>query len=159
MLAKLFLLFTVVPLLELFLLLQLGQRIGVEATVLLVLTTGVLGAVFAKLEGLRVLTTWRTALAQGRLPPDGVLSGVLVLLGGAFLVAPGVLTDVTGLLLLIPPSRRWIARLIKHRLERRLVTHATRSSHERRPHAPPASEDVVDAPAWSTHKSEDQHPT
>lgn len=118
---RLLLLFTVVPLVETYLLYLLGVTLGFWPTVGLVLLTAVLGAALAKAEGLRVWREWRRGLSQGRLPDEGILGGVLVLVGGVLLVAPGVLTDVTGILLLFPPSRRFIARRVHARLERRLA--------------------------------------
>lgn len=118
---KLFLLFTVVPLCELYLLLRIGEWLGGLATVTLVLVTGMLGAAMARLEGLRVFRSWQDALRVGRLPEDGVVSGVLVLVGGVLLVTPGVLTDAVGLLLLLPPTRRLIATHIVRRLERAIA--------------------------------------
>ena len=123
---KLLLLFTVVPLLELWLLLLIGDVMGFWPTVLLVLTTGALGAWLAKSEGIRVLRRWQAAIAEGRLPEDGVLGGLLVLVGGVLLVTPGVLTDVTGLLLLFPPSRRLIAAAVTRHMERRVADGSVR---------------------------------
>ena len=116
----LLLLFTVVPLVELWLLLWIGGRVGFWPTVGIVLATGVIGATLAKHEGLRVVRRWQEATAKGGLPEDGVLGGLLVLVGGVFLITPGVLTDVAGLLLLLPPTRRWVAGLIRRRFERGL---------------------------------------
>lgn len=115
---RLFLLFTVVPLVDLYLLLRIGGRIGGTATLALVLVTGALGAALARAEGTRVLRAWQQALAAGTVPADGVVSGVLVLVGGALLVTPGVLTDAVGLLLLLPATRRLIARLVIARVQR-----------------------------------------
>ena len=116
----LFLAFTVVPLIELYLLLNLGRNVGVLPTVAFVLGTGLLGALLARHEGVRFLRDWQTSMAQGRLPEEGILSGALVLVGGALLIAPGVLTDVTGMLLLIPPTRRWVAGRLRRVMERRM---------------------------------------
>jgi UPF0716 protein FxsA len=113
----LFLLFTAVPLLDLWLLVQLGGRVGALPTLLAVLATGLLGAVLAKREGRRVLEGYRRALAEGRAPEEGLLGGALVLAGGVLLVSPGVLTDVAGLLLLLPPTRALAARALRRRLE------------------------------------------
>lgn len=110
--------FTVVPLVELYLLLWVGRLVGFWPTVALVLCTGLLGAALAKLEGIRVLTRWQTSLAEGRVPEEGVLDGVLVFIGGLFLITPGVLTDAFGLLMLVPPTRRLFARFIRARIER-----------------------------------------
>ncbi|HMI92721.1 MAG TPA: FxsA family protein [Polyangiales bacterium] len=118
MLGKLFLLFTIVPALELYVLIQIGDRIGGLATLAMLFTTGILGAVLARAEGLRVVRTWQSSLAAGTVPPDGVISGALVLLGGLLLITPGVLSDIAGLLLLVPAIRRPVARYVAHRLER-----------------------------------------
>lgn len=118
---KLLLLFTVVPLLELYLLLLLGEHVGFWPTVALVLVTGVLGAALGKREGLRVWRSWTEALARARMPEEGILGGVLVLIGGVLLVTPGVLTDVTGVALLVPPTRRLVAKLVRARLEQRFA--------------------------------------
>jgi len=111
-------LFTVVPLVELYLLLWIGDLMGFWPTVGLVLLTGVIGATLAKLEGLRVLGQWQSALAEGRVPEAGVLDGLLVLVGGILLVTPGILTDVFGFSLLIPPTRQVVARFLRKRVER-----------------------------------------
>ncbi len=120
MLGKLFLLFTVVPFVELYLLLLIGDLVGFWPTVAIVLTTGIVGAWLAKKEGLRVYHKWQEALAEYRMPEEGVLGGVLVLIGGVLLVTPGVLTDITGLLLLLPPTRKLIAAVVRKRIERRI---------------------------------------
>lgn len=120
------LLFTVVPLTELYLLLALGKVMGFWPTVALVAVTGVAGATLAKREGLRVLRTYQQTLLQGRVPEEGLLGAVLVLVGGVLLLTPGILTDVTGLLLLVPQSRRIIARFVKRRLEKSVQAGAVR---------------------------------
>lgn len=123
--AKLLLLFTIVPLLELYLLLVLGSAMGFWPTVGLVLVTALLGSFFGKREGLRVWRSWREALSRGEMPEEGILGGVLVLVGAVLLITPGVLTDLTGLLLLIPPSRRFIAKLVRARLEKSIAEGTT----------------------------------
>lgn len=119
-LGRLALLFIVVPVLELVLLIQLGQVIGLWPTLGLVLFTGLTGAALARLEGLRVLYQFQSELAGGKLPGQALLDGISVLIGGAFLLTPGILTDLTGFALLFPPSRRWIQRRLRRRLERGL---------------------------------------
>lgn len=118
--AKLVLLFTVVPLVELYLLLLIGGWLGFWPTVGLVLVTGLFGAWLAKREGLRAIERWRSSLSRGQMPEEGVLGGVLLLVGGVLLVTPGVLTDVTGLALLVPASRRRIARWLRPWIHRRI---------------------------------------
>ncbi len=124
----LFLAFTVVPLLELYLLIQIGQVVGSLPTLGLLLATGLIGAWLARREGGRVLKRWREATAQGRLPEDGILSAALVLVGGVLLVTPGVLTDATGFLLLVPPTRRWVAARLRRALERGMQDGSVRVS-------------------------------
>ncbi len=119
---KLFLLFTALPLLDLWVLLRIGGAIGFWNTVALVVATGLAGAWLAKLEGARVLRGWQRAVAEGRLPDEGVLSGALVLAGGLLLVSPGVITDALGLVLLFPPTRRAVATALRRWLERRIAT-------------------------------------
>lgn len=114
-------LFIVVPLVEVYLLFGLSHLMGFWATVALVLITGTLGAALAKREGLRVLGRWRSALAEARVPEEGVLDGLLVLVGGVLLVTPGVLTDVSGLLLLLPPTRKVAAAWLMRRAERSIA--------------------------------------
>lgn len=121
MLGKLLLLFTVIPVVELYLLITIGQNVGAGPTIALVLGTGFLGAWLARREGSRVLRSWQGSLARGELPKEGVISSVLVLVGGVLLVTPGVVTDVMGLLLLVPWTRRLVAGVIRKRLEERLA--------------------------------------
>jgi UPF0716 protein FxsA len=119
-LGRLALLFVVVPLVELVLLVQLGQVVGLWPTLALVIFTGVTGAALARLEGLRVLYRFQAELASGRLPGQALLDGISVLVGGAFLLTPGILTDLAGFALLLPTTRRWIQRRVRRRLERGL---------------------------------------
>ena len=118
-LGRLFLLFTVLPVVELYLLITIGQHVGAWPTIALVLGTGMLGAWLAKHEGARVLQSWQSSMARGEIPQEGVISSVLVLVGGVLLVTPGVVTDAMGLLLLVPWTRRLVADAVRHRLERR----------------------------------------
>lgn len=113
--------FTVVPFIELYLLLAIGREVGFWPTVGGVLLTGLIGAWLAKKEGVRVLRRWQESLAQGRMPEEGLMGGVLVLVGGVLLVSPGVLTDVVGLFLLFPPTRKLVAAVVLRRLERRMA--------------------------------------
>lgn len=117
---KLLALFTIVPLVELALLIFIGERVGLWPTVGLVFVTGGLGAWLAKREGLRVLREWQASLARGQMPEEGVLGGLLVLVGGVLLITPGVVTDLTGLLLLLPPTRRLVAARVRKAVERRI---------------------------------------
>ena len=126
MFGKLFLLFTVLPLLELFVLIQIGERIGGIPTIGMLLFSGVLGAALARAEGLRVLRAFQGSVSTGQVPADSVINGALVLLGCALLISPGVLSDVLGIVLLLPPSRRVALRIASARVRRALERAALR---------------------------------
>lgn len=116
-LARLALAFIVVPVLELVILLRLGQAVGLMPTLGLVLATGFAGAALARAEGLRVVLEFQKELASGRMPGQALLDGIAILLGGTLLLTPGILTDLAGIALLLPPTRRWIQRGVRARLE------------------------------------------
>ena len=120
MFARLALLFVVVPLVELALLIQVGQLVGLLPTVLLVLATGVGGAALARREGLRTLASIQGELSSGSLPGEALLDGAAILFGGALLLPPGILTDVVGLSLLLPATRRWFAGRLRRWFDRQL---------------------------------------
>lgn len=118
---RLLILFTVVPAVELYLLIQLGQLIGPLATVGIILLTGFVGAAFAKREGLSVLRQIQADLREGVPPAGRLLEGLMVLLGGALLLTPGVLTDVFGFSLILPWTRPALARLVGRALSSRFT--------------------------------------
>ncbi|MCG6957093.1 MAG: FxsA family protein [Gemmatimonadetes bacterium] len=120
LLGRLALLFVIVPLVELYILVQIGHVVGLLPTLGLVLLTGAAGAALARAEGLRVLWAFQSELARGRVPGQALQDGIAVLVGGAFLVTPGILTDLAGLALLFPPTRRIAQRLVRRSLERRI---------------------------------------
>lgn len=112
MLPVLLLLFTVVPVVELYLLLEVGRRLGAGPTLALVLLTGLVGAWVARLQGVAALRRIQADLAQGQPPGRALLEGALILVAAVLLVTPGVLTDAVGLLLLLPPTRALAARAV-----------------------------------------------
>lgn len=118
---RLALFFIVVPILELTLLIQIGQAVGLLPTLGLVVFTGIAGAALARMEGVRVFFQFQRELAEGRLPGQAIQDGIAVLLGAAFLLTPGILTDLTGLCLLFPPTRRWIQKRVRKRLEKQIA--------------------------------------
>jgi UPF0716 protein FxsA len=118
LLTRLLLLFILVPAVELILLIEIGQLIGTVPTIGLIIFTGVLGAYLAQRQGVQVLKQIRAEMQAGRLPADSVFDGAMILVAGAVLMTPGVLTDIAGLLCLIPPTRRVIKGLIWSRLRR-----------------------------------------
>jgi UPF0716 protein FxsA len=112
------LLFVVLPAAELALLIEVGSRIGTGATLAVIVATGVVGAALAKREGLGVLAAVQRETAEGRLPAATLVDGVIILLAGALLVTPGILTDAFGFLCLIPAFRKLVKRRLIRRLER-----------------------------------------
>lgn len=136
MLTRLLLLFIVVPVIELFLLIEVGRVIGTLPTIGLIIVTGVVGAFLARLQGLQVLMKIRGQLQSGQLPTDALFDGAIILIAGAFLMTPGILTDTLGFLCLIPATRRLIKRSIQGRIDKamrdgRIITH-TYSPPQRR---------------------------
>ena len=117
---RLALLFVVVPLLELALLIQMGQWVGFWPTIGLVVFTGLTGAWLARMQGLRTMWRLRHDLANGRVPGQAIMDGMAVLAGGALLLAPGILTDLIGFGLLVPGTRHAIQKRIMARLERHI---------------------------------------
>ena len=118
-------LFVVVPILEFTVLIELGRRIGTLNTLILVFGAGILGAALAKMEGLRILTRIQDDLRAGIMPADQLLDGLLVLIAGVLLIAPGLLSDITGMLLLIPPARypvkMFLRRMVRHWIHTRTL--------------------------------------
>lgn len=114
----LFLFFVVLPLVELVLLYRLGLAYGFLPTLAVVLLVGAVGASIAKRVGLSAFADWNQRVAEGRVPEDGVLDALLLLGAGVFFVMPGVLSDVLGLVLLFPPTRKLVAAAIRRRFER-----------------------------------------
>ncbi len=106
----LFLLFTLMPLVELWLLFQLSGVFGFLPTVLIVLLTGIVGASLARWQGWQAISRIQNEMRQGLLPAKALGDGVLILVAGVLLITPGVITDVLGLSLLIPPLRAGIRR-------------------------------------------------
>ena len=115
---RLLLRFIVVPVVELVLLIEIGQRVGTHATIGLIMITGIVGASLARQQGLSTLARLRKDLNEGRLPAEAIVDGVLILVAAAVLITPGVLTDLFGFLCLIPACRRLLTRNLKRRFER-----------------------------------------
>ena len=112
MLLRLILLFTLVPFLELYLLLAIAARTSAQFTFALVVATGILGAILARQQGFR----WREKMAAQLLPTDGILDGLMIFIAGALLLTPGVLTDLLGFALLISPLRSLFKARIRQKI-------------------------------------------
>src|SRR6478672_11928914 len=108
------LLFIVVPILELYVIIQVGQLIGVWPTLALLLADALLGSLLLRHQGRGAWQRFNKALAERRFPGKEVADGLLIVIGGTLLLAPGFLTDIVGLFLLIPPTRA-IARAVLRR--------------------------------------------
>lgn len=119
MFARLLILFIVVPLVELALLIKLGNAIGLWPTVLIVIATGALGAALAKSQGTRTVWTIRREMAEGKPPGESLVNGLLILVGGVVLLTPGLLTDILGFCLLVPATRKWFRTRLLARLRER----------------------------------------
>jgi UPF0716 protein FxsA len=109
-----------VQILDLLLLIALSRRFGFWQTLVMLFVVGLFGSSLARREGGRVWRGFQASVADGRPPEHGVIDGMLVLLGGVLLLLPGILSDVIGLLLFIPPLRRAVAGLLRQRLTREL---------------------------------------
>lgn len=120
MFIKLIILFTVVPLVELAILIKLGNIIGLIPTISLVILTGILGASLTRYQGISTLNKIQREMSQGVVPAENLLNGVLILVGGVVLLTPGLLTDIFGFLLLIPLTRNWFKRILKLKLKERV---------------------------------------
>jgi UPF0716 protein FxsA len=105
-----------VPLAELYVILKVGDTIGIWLTILLLVADSLLGSWLLRSQGRAVWRRFNEILAQGRVPHREVVDGVLVIFGGAFLITPGFLTDIVGLLLLLPPTRAIARRMLMRRM-------------------------------------------
>ena len=121
MLSRLLLLFIVVPAIELILLIQMGQWIGTLPTVGLIVVTGIIGAYLARQQGVQILRRVQLEMQSGQLPGGALLEGAMILVAGAVLMTPGILTDALGFLLLIPPTRKLISGLIVNQVKRMMA--------------------------------------
>ncbi len=120
MFGRLLLIFIGIPLIELYLFLAIGQRIGIFATIATVVLTGFLGAWLTKQQGLKTLARYQQTLSEGRLPHTEVIEGIMILAAGAVLLTPGFLTDLIGFTLLIPPARAWVRNRLTNYLKTRI---------------------------------------
>ncbi len=154
----LFFLFLVVPIAELYVLIQIGQAIGAPLTIALLIGDSILGAALMRSQGRVAWIRFNAALAEGRAPGREVMDGALVIFGGAFLLTPGFLSDILGVLLLFPPTRTVIRRLLVARFAGRVAASAASGAQARMfgfgaaPRGPRRrDDDVVDGSATELH--------
>ena len=119
MFLRLFLIFTVTPVLELALLIQVGQLLGIIPTIVAVLTTGAAGAALARNQGLTALRRLQRSVAEATFPGDEIFDGFLILMGGLLLLTPGFLTDLVGFAALLPGTRSILKVVIKREVRLR----------------------------------------
>src|SRR5215217_7195760 len=125
MLLPLVLLFIVVPIVEIYVIIQVGQAIGALWTIALLVADSILGSVLMRAQGRAAWRRFNQATAAGRVPAREVLDGVLVIFGGALLLTPGFISDILGLLLLLPPTRAIARGVLVRRFAHRMVASVT----------------------------------
>lgn len=115
-------LIALIPAIEIYILISLGHEFGLAETFFFVISTGIVGAYIARLQGFYLLRDVNNQINQGIMPTDKMIDGALLLVGGIALLLPGLLTDIIGLFLLIPLIRTLIRKQIEKRLETDLST-------------------------------------
>jgi UPF0716 protein FxsA len=152
----LFLIFIVVPIAELYVLIQIGSAIGALPTIALLILDSVLGAALMRSQGRAAWMRFNRAVGEGRVPGREAIDGVLVIFGGALLLTPGFISDFLGLILLLPPTRAIVRTVLVRRFAARILTGATSGAQSRMGRMftfetgrrPPAfDDDVVDGTA------------
>ena len=118
--STLLVLFIALPIIELALLLQVGKALGLLGTVALVVFTGVVGAFLARLEGLKLLFDIRNDMNMGRMPAPRLVDGLMILIAGAFLITPGLITDTAGFLLLVPVFRNCLKKAVSEIMRKKI---------------------------------------
>ena len=126
MFVLLLILFILVPIAELALIIQVGGQIGVLWTVAILIADSILGAMLMRSQGRAAWRRFNVTLQAGRPPAREVFDGVLVIFGGALLLTPGFITDIFGLVFLLPPTRALVRRILVHRYADRMIASATR---------------------------------
>ena len=124
MLLKLFLAFTIIPIIEIYLLIEIGSMFGALTAVTLVILTGFLGAFLARMQGLQTLYQIQESLREGRMPSGELLDALLIVIAGLVLLTPGFITDSVGFLLLIPTTRNSIKIWLRRQIELRYMSNS-----------------------------------
>ena len=104
--------FIVLPILEMYVLIRVGSNIGAFNTILLVLLTALIGFVLLRVQGFRTLINVRNKLGMAQLPAEEMITGIFLAIGGALLLTPGFITDLFGLLCLVPVTRRFLLKIV-----------------------------------------------
>lgn len=135
---RLFLLFLIVPLIEIALFIQVGGVIGLGWTLLIVVATAILGTFLVRSQGMAVLNSLRSSMEELRDPTEPLAHGAMILFSGALLLTPGFFTDAVGFALLTPGIRRFVIDALRRRIKFESVRYGQRSDHTPDP-------DIVDA--------------
>ena len=155
MLFYLFLLFTLVPLVELAILVWIGGQTEWWVPILLVIATGIIGAALARWQGWQAVERIRSDVREGRIPAAAIIDGVLILIAGILLVTPGILTDLVGFAFLIPPLRSLVKRGVAAWIRRNFEVRVTRTTAGFWPEPDGAhgsrSDAIIDAKVLDTH--------
>lgn len=122
MFLRLFLIFAIVPVIELGLLIKVGTLIGTLNTIVLVIATAMVGSYLVRMEGLTVIYRFQQNMQEGIFPAEEILDGAMILVAGALLVTPGVLTDIIGFSFVFPMSRMAIKRLLRRYIDKKIAT-------------------------------------
>ena len=129
MLFKLFLAFTLIPAAEIYVFIKIGGFIGALNTVLIIIITGILGAYLARLQGMKTLYKIQANLHQGIIPAEELIDALIILSAGITLLTPGFLTDIAGLMLLVPRTRFYVKKLLRKKFDRWHKTHDAHFTH------------------------------
>ena len=124
--------FIVVPLAELYVIFKVGEAIGYPLTILILAADSIVGSLLLKSQGRAVWRRFSETMAAGRVPHREVLDGVMVIFGGAFLITPGFITDVLGIMLLLPPTRALLRRVVVRALRGRVALEVAGAATRRR---------------------------
>ena len=144
LLPLLFALFIVVPLVEIYVIIQVGQAIGAWWTILLLVLDSIFGSWLIKHEGGRAFQALREALNSGRMPAKELADGALILIGGTLMLAPGFVTDAFGILIILPITRPFFRKLLTGVVASRLVVIGTAQRPGTGPDGPVVRGEVVD---------------
>jgi UPF0716 protein FxsA len=161
MIGLLALLFLVVPVAELYVIVQVAGGIGIPETILLLIAVSVIGAWLAKWQGVAVIYRVQSAIRDGRVPSSELLDGALIVLAGALMITPGFLSDCLAIVLLLPPTRAAVRGVLLRRIRAGggLISVVSGQSWGRGPARPgPRPPDVVDADSWEDPPADPRRP-
>ena len=122
MLLRLLLLFTIVPLIELYFLIKIGSAIGALNTIVLILGTAILGSILVRWQGLKTMQQIMSQLSQNKIPAEEMVDAVLIFVGGVMLITPGILTDFLALFLVFPYTRTLFKRWLRRKFDRMVAS-------------------------------------